>query len=178
MIEALRVDRRLVETILAGTSAGFQMTGVEAIPVGVSTLAPHAREIAVLTGLAGKRSGTVTFLVSKRAAIYLAKRFLGSDHAEATAEMRGAPVELSTIREDVFDAVSEITNIIAGTIKSDLEDIGLTTLSCPSIIFGADYNMYHFKGFVTASVEYEIAEIPPIYFMDRYVGVTISLTTS
>lgn len=178
MIQALQVDKRLVETILAGTGSGFAMTGVEPHPISVSKLAPHAKEIAVLCGLAGKRSGTVTMLLSRRAAIYLAMRFLGSDHAEAEAEMRGGTPDLTMIREDVFDSISEIVNIIAGNIKASLEDLGVTNLSCPSIIFGANYSVYHFRGFSTASMEFEIAEIPPIYFMERYVGVTVTLTTS
>jgi CheY-specific phosphatase CheX len=177
-MDFLQVDQKLVTAILDGTSAGFMMSGLEPAPVGVSKLAPHAQEIAVLIGLAGKRSGTATMLLSRRAAIYLALRFLGSEHDEAEAEMRNSSLELSQIREDVFDAISEITNIIAGTVKERLAEYGVTTISCPSIIFGADYNMYHFKGFVTASVEYEIREIPQFFFMDRYMGVTISLSQS
>lgn len=173
----IEVDKTLVEAIISGSASGFMMSGVEPIPVGVSKLAPHSQEIAIIVGLAGKRSGTVTLLLSRRAAIYLAMRFLGSEHAEAENEMRTSHM-LDQIREDVFDAISEITNIIAGEVKQKLETYGVTNISCPSIVFGADYNMYHFKGFVTASVEYEVKEIPLIYFMDRYFGVTISLTSS
>ena len=177
-METIQVDRKLVDSIFSGTTAGFVMSGVEPTPVGMSKLAPRSKEIAVLVGMAGKRSGTVTFLLSRRAAVYLGLRFLGSEHAEAEEGMRNSRVELTQISEEIFDAVSEIANIIAGNIKAELEGYGVTSLSCPSIIFGADYNMYHFKGFVTASVEYEIKEIPQIYFMDRYFGVTISLTAN
>jgi CheY-specific phosphatase CheX len=175
-MDFLQVDRKLVDSIREGTIAGFMMSGVEPSAVGVSKLAPHSREIAVLVGLAGKRSGTLTLLMSRRAAVYLASRFLGCEHAEAEQEMRNAQVELSLIQEDVFDAISEIANIIAGTAKDHLADQGVTNISCPSIIFGADYNMYHFKGFDTASIEYEIREIPQFFFMDRYIGVVISLS--
>lgn len=175
-MDFLQVDRKLVEAITAGTNAGFMMSGVEPAAVGVSRLAPRSQEIAILVGLAGKRSGTATLLMSRRAAVYLASRFLGAEHAEAEAEMRGSQAELSLIPEDTFDAISEITNIIAGTVKEKLEDYGVTNISCPSIIFGADYNMYHFKGFDTASVEYEIREIPQLFFMDRYIGVALSLS--
>jgi CheY-specific phosphatase CheX len=177
-MDFLHVDQKLVDAILGGTSAGFMMSGVEPAAVGVSKLAPHSQEIAVLVGLAGKRSGTVTLLMSRRAAVYLASRFLGCEHEESIKEMRDAQVELSLIREDIFDAISEIGNIIAGTVKEKLEEYGVNTISCPSIIFGADYNMYHFKGFDTASVEYEIAEIPQYFFMERYIGVAISLSHS
>lgn len=175
-MDFLQVDRKLVEAVLAGTNAGFMMSGVEPAAVGVSKLAPHSREIAVIVGLAGKRSGTVTLLTSRRAAVYIASRFLGCEHAEAEAEMRNAQIELSLIREDIFDAISEIANIIAGTVKEKLESCGVANISCPSIIFGADYSMYHFKGFDTASIEYEIREIPQFFFMDRYIGVVISLS--
>ncbi len=177
-MDFLQVDRILVEAILAGTNAGFMMSGVEPAAVGVSKLAPHSQEIAVLVGLAGKRSGTATLLMSRRAAVYLASRFLGCEHAEAEQEMRNAQIELSLIREDIFDAISEIANILAGTVKEKLEAYGVTNISCPSIIFGADYNMYHFKGFDTASIEYEIKEIPQFFFMDRYIGVVISLSSN
>jgi len=161
----LKVDlnETLVDAVIRSTHAGLQMAGLSPKPVGLSTIAARSQEVAVVIGLVGKRNGTVTLNLSRRAILMLANRFTDTDHPEVNAE--------------VFDAVGEITNIVAGRLKGELSDpqFGVTSISCPSIIVGADYHLYHFRGFQTVSVEFELEEVPIIFWRDRLFSTTVSL---
>ena len=123
----IQVDEHLVDLIIRSTNAGLKMTGVEPVPVGISVLPARSQDLSVVIGLVGRRTGTVTLNVSQRATLYLASQFTGS--------------ELAAVDEEVFDAVGEITNIIAGNLKAELstDDYQITNISCPSIVMGGDY---------------------------------------
>ena len=43
---------------------------------------------------------------------------------------------------------------------------------------GGNYNLYHYKGFTTVSVTFEIEEIPMSRMEDRYFTITVSLMKS
>ena len=66
----------------------------------------------------------------------------------------------------------------AGRLKAELgeEEYGIGNISCPSIIVGPDYHLYHFRGFKTVSVEFELEEIPTVHVKDRLFSTTISLS--
>jgi chemotaxis protein CheX len=114
--------------------------------------------------MVGRRNGTVTLHLSRRAVIHLANKFMEGDAED--------------INEEVFDAVGEITNIVAGRLKAELgtEEYGISNISCPSMIVGADYHMYHFRGFKSVSVEFELQGVPAILLADRLFSTTISLS--
>jgi len=78
-------------------------------------------EVSGIIGLSGKAKGTVVLSLSREAAL---------NAAEAMLEER--PAELNS---DVTDAVAELTNIIAGRAKSQLEHLEMT-ISLPTIITG------------------------------------------
>lgn len=162
----LKVDlnEALVDAIIRSTHAGLQMAGLSPRPVGISTLPARPQEVAVVIGLVGRRNGTVTLSFSQRAVLLLANRFTDSAQTE--------------VNEEVLDAVGEITNIVAGRIKGELADpaFGVTSISCPSIIIGADYHLYQFRGFQTVSVEFEIEELPIMFWRERLFSATLSLT--
>ena len=40
---------------------------------------------------------------------------------------------------------------------------------------GANYNLYHYRGVVTASAEFEIAELPMVALKDRFFSASICL---
>ena len=158
------LSEALTEAVIRSTNAGLQMAGLSPKPVGVSSLAARSQEVAVVIGLVGKRNGTVTLNLSRRAVLMLAKRFTDIDHPEVNTE--------------VLDAVGEITNIVAGRLKGELSDpsFGISNISCPSIIIGADYHVYQFRGFQTVSVEFELEELPVIFWRERLFSTTVSLS--
>jgi len=158
------LNETLVDAVVRSTNAGLQMAGLSPKPVGISTLAARSQEVAVVIGLVGKRNGTVTLNLSQRAVLLLAHRFTDTEHSEVNTE--------------VLDAVGEITNIVAGRIKGELSDpeFGIANISCPSIIIGADYHVYEFRGFQTVSVEFELEELPVIFWRERLFSTTVSLS--
>lgn len=162
----IKVDNNLVDVIIRSTNAGLQMAGVEPQPVGISALPARGQDLAVVIGLVGRRNGTVTVNVSKRATLYLASQFTGS--------------EFEGVDEEVFDAVGEITNIIAGRLKAELstDAYQITNISCPSIVMGGDYRVHHFSGFSTVSVEFEIPGVSSVFLKERIFSTSVSLSTS
>ena len=48
--------------------------------------------------------------------------------------------EAAAVNEDVLDAVAELTNMIIGSVKTDLEDqLGPLGLSIPTVVFGRNF---------------------------------------
>ena len=88
--------------------------------------------------------------------------------------------ESKDVSDEVFDAIGEITNIVAGRLKAQLgsETYGITNISCPSIVVGADYQVYHYRGLQTVSVEFEIDKLPMMFLKDRLFSTTVSLSQS
>jgi CheY-specific phosphatase CheX len=162
----LNVDNGLVDAIIRSTNAGLQMAGVKPAAVGISRLPARAQEVAVVIGLVGRRNGTVTLNISQRATLFVANKFTGSSVAE--------------VDEEVFDAVGEITNIIAGRLKAELstDEYQISNISCPSIVMGGDYRVHHFRGFNTVAVEFELKEISTVFVKERIFSTTVSLSQS
>ena len=76
-----------------------------------------------IIGLSGVVVGTVVLTMSEALALKSASAMLMDDYTE--------------MNDDVFDAVGELTNVIAGNAKAQLEDYKLN-LSLPNVIFGKD----------------------------------------
>ena len=51
----------------------------------------------------------------------------------------------------------------------------VTNISVPSLVLGANYNVYYTRGIETVSVEFELEEIPVMFQRDRFFSVTVSL---
>jgi len=81
-------------------------------------------EVSGIIGLSGEKgSGTVVLSVAREVAV------------RATAVLLGADKESAD--EDVIDAIGELTNMVAGAAKSELEFLALS-LSLPMVVMGKD----------------------------------------
>ncbi len=78
-------------------------------------------EVSGLIGLSGKCRGMVVVSVSRLTAIRAAEVMLGSEPKE--------------VDSDVLDAIGELTNMIAGAAKNQLEEFHLT-IGLPTVICG------------------------------------------
>jgi chemotaxis protein CheX len=83
-------------------------------------------EVSGVIGLSGKAVGTVVLSFSKNVALQAASHMLMSENVELNA--------------DVIDAVGELTNMVAGAAKSQLEVYQLST-SLPNVITGLDHEV-------------------------------------
>jgi len=85
-------------------------------------------ELSAVIGVSGKVAGTIVLSLSRGAALEVLNRLVGIRVEEVTTE--------------VCDAVGELTNMIAGSAKSKLEDLKLS-ISIPNIVSGKDH-VIHF----------------------------------
>ena len=80
-----------------------------------------------VVGLSGRAVGTVVLSLSKNVALKAASTMLQT--------------EATDIDDDVLDAVGELTNIVAGGAKAELEEYELAA-SLPSVITGRDHEVH------------------------------------
>ena len=96
-------------------------------------------DMTAMIGLAGELSGVVTIRCPAAAAATLASKMLGT--------------EVSPTDADTRDALGEIANVIAGTLKAKvpgLDDACL--LSTPTIVIGLDYKLFSISNSTTIGV--------------------------
>jgi chemotaxis protein CheX len=87
----------------------------------------HPRyELSGIIGITGGAVGTLVLNLSRKVAL----------HAASTLLM----MESTEIDDDVIDAVGELTNIVAGRAKSELEDYRLS-IGLPNVICGSGYKV-------------------------------------
>ena len=102
------------------TMVGCQVSrGVPELKQNPHTLFP----ISGIIGLSGVVVGTVVLTMSKELALKCASVMLMEEFTE--------------FNSDVFDAVGELTNVIAGNAKAQIEEYHLS-LSLPNVIQGED----------------------------------------
>ncbi len=86
---------------------------------------PH-HEISGVIGLSGKAIGTVVLSLSKEVAVQAASTMLMAEYTE--------------LNDDVIDAVGELTNMVAGAAKAELEQYDLS-ISLPNVITGKGHEI-------------------------------------
>jgi chemotaxis protein CheX len=85
-------------------------------------------DITAMVGLAGQLCGVLSVRCSAKAASHMASRMLGIEPEKAGPE--------------VWDALGEICNMVAGNFKNKISGLGDgCMLSVPTVITGGDYNM-------------------------------------
>lgn len=80
-------------------------------------------DVSSAIGLSGKATGTVILTLSAPLALKMLQAMLG--------------VEVQEVNTDVFDAVGELTNMVAGAAKTSLEELQLV-LGVPQVFTGDD----------------------------------------
>lgn len=120
----------LVAFITASTCEVFStMLGHEINPCDPfveKTASAPASGIVSLVGMAGDWIGTGGISCSASFACKVASLFLMAEY--------------DSINEDVLDAISELTNMIIGNVKTTLEErLGPMGLSIPTVIFGRNF---------------------------------------
>ena len=118
------VKDAIIHTFL--TMAGMEATVGIAYPHGQKSCA--SRSVAGVIGWIGNWNGTGILECTPEFACKLSNLMLGSD--------------MVSLSEDALDAVAEMTNIIFGGMKTELEaHLGAMGLSTPTVIYGNDVGM-------------------------------------
>ncbi len=95
-------------------------------------------DISGIIGLAGEAQGAVVLSLKTDLAFKITEFLTGN--------------VVSEVNDDVFDAVGEIINIIAGNVKKDLEEMYQLVISLPTIIQGENHNMVWLRSQGTRSI--------------------------
>ncbi len=83
-------------------------------------------EISGVIGLSGNAIGTVVLSLSQQVAVQAASTMLMAEYTE--------------LNDDVIDAVGELTNMVAGAAKAELEQYDLS-ISLPNVITGKGHEI-------------------------------------
>jgi chemotaxis protein CheX len=124
--------------------------------VSLETGSPDANDgVVSLIGLAGAWTGAGSLSCSPVLACRVCSQMLMTESA--------------SVNEDVLDAVAELTNMIIGSVKTDLEQhLGPLGLSIPTVVFGRN-----FKTRTTGSTEWIVVRF---YWDDECLVVKVCLT--
>lgn len=84
--------------------------------------------------------------------------FCGTELALRLTGMMLLDDQVSTVNDDVLDAMAELGNMIVGNVKTMLEaDLGPLALSIPTVIYGRNYRALHGMGKNRIVVPFEVA---------------------
>jgi len=112
---------------------------------------PQPWECSAMVGLAGQVCGVLSVRCTMTSASLMASRMLGIDPAD--------------VGEQVWDAIGEISNMIAGNFKNKITGLGDgCMLSVPTVITGANFSMH------------SLADAPPLETRLAFSGQAISVT--
>jgi chemotaxis protein CheX len=126
-----RLDESLVtESLCRATLDVFgTMLGVDAVAGDrfTETQAPQpSHGLVSLIGMAGAWAGTGGISCSAELACKLSSKFLMTEY--------------ESVNDDVLDAMGELTNMIIGNFKNEIEEyVGTLGLSIPTVIFGRNF---------------------------------------
>jgi chemotaxis protein CheX len=137
------------------TMLGWELgPGTDSVAVG----APEASDgVVSFIGIAGSWAGTGSLTCSSAMACAMCSQMLMT--------------ETSAVNEDVLDAVAELTNMIIGGVKTDLENhLGPLGLSIPTVVFGRN-----FRTRSVGSTEWIVVQLP---WNDEQLTVKVSLAPS
>jgi chemotaxis protein CheX len=120
----------IVDSICHSTTEIFStMLGVEIKTAEVSAESGSLEAndgVVSLIGLAGSWAGTGSITCSPAMACHICSQMLMT--------------ESSAVDEEVLDAVAELTNMVVGNVKTDLEaHLGPLGLSIPTVVFGRNF---------------------------------------
>jgi len=105
------------------------MLGCQVEPLGKDEEQPRSGEFTAMVGLAGALCGILTVCCGAEAAKHIATRMLGPEIANSEGQ--------------VWDALGEICNMIAGNFKNKLAGMdGRCMLSVPTVISGGEYSFH------------------------------------
>jgi chemotaxis protein CheX len=125
----MNVQNLLLDRIKCSAAEVFStMLGTE-LPPGEGGIesSPEVNDgVVSLIGLAGSWVGTGSLVCSPTLACRICSLMLMTD--------------VSSVNEDVLDAVAELTNMIIGSVKTDVEQhLGPLGLSIPTVVFGRNF---------------------------------------
>jgi len=125
----IKSTRNVFETML-------QLSVEVGTPV-LSTVPDSSFDVSAIIGMSGDLDGSVVLSFRRETAMRLVSIFCGTEVADDA--------------EDLIDAVGELANMITGGAKAQL-DGKKVTISCPSVVIGAQHSVHGSKDLVRMSI--------------------------
>src|SRR5689334_21447076 len=126
----MNLQKLIADAMLAASSNVFSTMLGHELPPGQVTIdqgvpEPNAGVVSFI-GIAGSWAGTGSILCSPALACRICSAML--------------MVEAASVDADVLDSVAELTNMIIGSVKTDLEShLGPLGLSIPTVVYGHNF---------------------------------------
>jgi chemotaxis protein CheX len=164
-IKGLVINSLIVNSTITSVEKCLEMCNLKMRVVGVSQVPiqiPNAN-VTGLIGLSGKCTGFISISMPERVAV---------------AAVSGLSMETyKTVNAQVIDGVGEITNIVAGGIKTKLYNTQwmINNITIPSVILGNNYQISYSKGIEFCSISFEIEDAESLTIQERVFMVTSSL---
>ena len=148
-IKGLVVNFTVLNSIIQSVENCFQMCDLSVRVVGVSKIPTHLPNAPVtgIIGLSGKCTGFISVTMSEQVSLRAVAGLTQDD--------------VKKISSQVLDGVGELTNMIAGGLKTKLYNTNwtITEITIPSVILGTHYDISYAKGIDFCGVSFEV-DIP------------------
>ena len=164
-IKGLSVNALVTNAIIQSVESCLQMCDLKMRVVGVTRIPvqlPNA-PVTGMIGLSGKCTGFLSITMPERV---------------ATLAVSGLSMEeYTTVNAQVVDGVGEMTNIIAGGLKTKLYNTVWTinNITIPSVILGTNYQISYTKGIEYCGLTFEVDDPDTLTIQDRVFMVNTSL---
>ena len=112
-------------------------------------------DVSGIIGLTGSATGSMALSFSEGSILKIVSNMLGE--------------EIKEINGDITDAVGEITNMVSGSARKELEPLGLNILAAiPTVVSGKSHSIKHVLGGPSIIIPFEIEEGP--FVVDICIG--------
>lgn len=99
----------------------------------------HLQDVSAIIGLAGEAKGAIVLSFSRESAIAIISKLTRTKYI--------------ALSKEVIDGVGELTNIIAGNAKKDLEEYRIE-ISLPGVVTGSNYRINWPKDIPVITIPY------------------------
>ena len=164
-IKGLSLNSLIVNSVIASVENCLQMCDLKIRVVGVTKIPVQLPKAPItgLIGLSGSCTGFISLSMPERVATFAVSKLSMEEH--------------KTINAQVVDGIGEMTNIIAGGLKTKLFNTpwSVNHITIPSVILGDNYNISYSKGIEYCGVTFEVDDPDTITIHDRVFMVNTSL---
>lgn len=102
-------------------------------------------DVSGVIGLTGDSSGSLSVSFPEKSILAIVSNMFGE--------------ELTEVDEEIKDAVGEITNMISGQARQELEDMGMSLESAiPTVISGRDHTIKHITSYPILAITFVLDE--------------------
>ena len=164
-VKGLIVNSLIVNALVVSVENCLQMCDLKVRVVGVTKIPIQLPDAPVtgLIGLSGKCTGFISLAMPERVATLAVSGLLMEEH--------------KTINAQVVDGIGEMTNVVAGGIKTRLSNSPwmISSITVPSVILGSHYNISYSKGIEYCGVTFEVDDPDTLSIHERVFSVDASL---